>query len=400
MSEAGERHASWLELFFDLVVVVAVAQLAHRLEHPTWTDLGLFVVLYYAVWSVWTSLTLYTNVRGDKARTRSVLVGMFGIAVMAAAAPHVADNLPDAIGTHDAWFISAFIVCRAVASRAIQVSGAIVTGWPAAQLGVGLAPWILSFWADDPAWRYGLWGLGVVLDVVITISQARRPDQLVNAMRGQALRQQERFSRRGRTPTFAMPSPATLHSAHLGERLGLFVIIVLGEAVMGVVIATSAITDWDTTIGLAALAGFGLIVTLWWLTLQYGLSAVPQASESGLKPILILPAHFLMTAAITAVAAGLAVTAEHTATVVPTGIRWLLCAGLALYFAVSAGIGIASKVAKRWILLWALPTVAAPLLVGLFGARLAGWGLIALLLLVALWRVVYRPPVEGVSPAS
>ena len=27
----GERHASWLELFFDLVFVVAVAQLAHVL---------------------------------------------------------------------------------------------------------------------------------------------------------------------------------------------------------------------------------------------------------------------------------------------------------------------------------------------------------------------------------
>ncbi|WP_347701732.1 low temperature requirement protein A [Nonomuraea sp. B12E4] len=35
MSGAEARHASWLELFFDLVVVVAVAQLAHRLEQCT-----------------------------------------------------------------------------------------------------------------------------------------------------------------------------------------------------------------------------------------------------------------------------------------------------------------------------------------------------------------------------
>jgi low temperature requirement protein LtrA len=26
----GERHASWLELFFDLMIVVAIAQLAHH----------------------------------------------------------------------------------------------------------------------------------------------------------------------------------------------------------------------------------------------------------------------------------------------------------------------------------------------------------------------------------
>jgi low temperature requirement protein LtrA len=56
---AAERHASWLELFFDLVVVVAVAQLAHQLEgEPDLRDAGLFVVLFYAVWSVWTSFTL------------------------------------------------------------------------------------------------------------------------------------------------------------------------------------------------------------------------------------------------------------------------------------------------------------------------------------------------------
>jgi len=34
---AGERHASWLELFFDLVLVVAIAQLAHLfVHHPDW----------------------------------------------------------------------------------------------------------------------------------------------------------------------------------------------------------------------------------------------------------------------------------------------------------------------------------------------------------------------------
>ncbi|MBN6057430.1 low temperature requirement protein A, partial [Nonomuraea sp. RK-328] len=54
VNEAGERHASWLELFFDLVVLVAVARLAHRLQHPTWAN-GLGVVallLLVALWRV------------------------------------------------------------------------------------------------------------------------------------------------------------------------------------------------------------------------------------------------------------------------------------------------------------------------------------------------------------
>ncbi|MFI9591854.1 hypothetical protein [Nonomuraea sp. NPDC052265] len=39
-------------MFFDLVVVVAVAQLVHRLQHPTWENVALFGVLYYAVMQV------------------------------------------------------------------------------------------------------------------------------------------------------------------------------------------------------------------------------------------------------------------------------------------------------------------------------------------------------------
>lgn len=31
-STQEERHATWLELFFDLVFVVAIAQLAHKLN--------------------------------------------------------------------------------------------------------------------------------------------------------------------------------------------------------------------------------------------------------------------------------------------------------------------------------------------------------------------------------
>src|ERR1041384_1797741 len=88
-------------------------------------------------------------------------------------------------------------------------------------------------------------------------------------------RELRRAARGGKTlgaGSLGAPKVAVLDPAHLGERLGLFVIIVLGEAVMQVVIASSGLS-WDWPLGLAAVAGFGLIVSLWWLTLQYGLSA-------------------------------------------------------------------------------------------------------------------------------
>ncbi|MFI7688346.1 low temperature requirement protein A [Nonomuraea sp. NPDC049655] len=402
MTEAGERHASWLELFFDLVVVVAVAQLAHRLQHPTWTNVVLFVVLYYAVWSVWTSLTLYSNVRAGKTRVPSMLVGMFGIAVMAAAAPDVAHEIDKAAGTHDGWFIAAYIVCRISASRSIQHAGTVMTAWPAAQLGAGLFPWVASIWADGST-RYGLWALGILLDVVFSVVNSRRPERFLAEMRGQAHRLAEREERRVRAGRPARPLPrpaaAVLDPAHLGERLGLFVIIVLGEAVMQVVVSASG-HSWGPELAVAAAAGFGLIVALWWLTFQYGLTTVPGAAERGLPPYVALPAHFAMTAGVTATAAGLGVVAAQPAQSLHHGAGWVLGGGLALYFAASAVLGVALRAGWRWIWGWAVPTALAPLGVAALSGLVPGYVSVTLLLAVALWRLVYRPGRTGSEHAD
>ena len=46
-----ERRATWLELFFDLVFVVAIAQLAHNLQSDfTVTGLLKFAILFVPVW--------------------------------------------------------------------------------------------------------------------------------------------------------------------------------------------------------------------------------------------------------------------------------------------------------------------------------------------------------------
>ncbi|MFG1695378.1 low temperature requirement protein A [Nonomuraea sp. NPDC049309] len=397
MSQPGERHASWLELFFDLVVVVAVVQLAHRLAHPTWAGVALFVLLYYAVWNAWTSLTLYSNVRGESAGVRNMLVGMAGIAVMAAAAPDVAHEMPGG-GTHDVWFIAAYIIARISASRSLQRAGTVLTAWPAAQLGAGLTPWIVSFWVEGTG-RYVLWALGVVLDLAFSILSGRSPERLLAEVSARARRAEARMLRRAaarrggtaeaRPRPVPQVAPAVLELAHLGERLGLFVIIVLGEAVMQVVLASSGRT-WEPELGLAALAGFGLICSLWWLTLQYGLSAVPGATESGLKPYVALPAHFVMTAGITATAAGLGAVAAAPAEHLHGGVGWVLGGGLALYFAASMAMGLAMRAERRWIWGWAVPSVLAALIVAGVSALLPGWLVVALLLVPALWLVGYR----------
>ncbi|MEV0202744.1 low temperature requirement protein A [Nonomuraea sp. NPDC050691] len=184
-------------------------------------------------------MTLYANVRAEQTHTRSMLIGMFGIAVMAAAAPDVAHEIAG-VGTHDGWFIAAYIACRISVSKSLQAAGTVMTAWPAAQLGAGLAPWFVSTWLEPPG-RYVMWGLGVVLDVAFSVLQSRRPERFVDEMRKQAERLEQRERRR----------PA------------------VGR------------------------------------TKRRVRTAVPGAGERGLKPYIALPAHFAMTAGITATAAPL-----------------------------------------------------------------------------------------------
>jgi low temperature requirement protein LtrA len=68
---SDERHASWNELFFDLVLVAGGLQLSHLLhERPTAADLGLYVLLHLAFWIAWVCFTVYGNVSRGVARGR------------------------------------------------------------------------------------------------------------------------------------------------------------------------------------------------------------------------------------------------------------------------------------------------------------------------------------------
>src|SRR5207237_8449555 len=54
LGEEGERHASWLELFFDLVFVVAITELSQYLvsEHSAGGFVR-FTALFVPVWVAW-----------------------------------------------------------------------------------------------------------------------------------------------------------------------------------------------------------------------------------------------------------------------------------------------------------------------------------------------------------
>jgi hypothetical protein len=62
---------------------------------------------------------------------------------------------------------------------------------------------------------------------------------------------------------------------------------------------------------------------------------------------------------------------------------------VASYFTVSLALAVANRTRWRWVLGWGLPTAALPLVIAGFGGAVPGWGVVVVLMLVALWRVSY-----------
>src|SRR2546423_753498 len=115
LAEAGpgaggeERHASWLELFFDLVFVVAIAELAQQLVHDhSLGGFAIFAGLFLPVFIAWQGFTFYA----DRFDTDDVLFRAVMLAAMLAIAA-LAVQIPDvAAGRHDAGFVVAHVTLR------------------------------------------------------------------------------------------------------------------------------------------------------------------------------------------------------------------------------------------------------------------------------------------------
>ena len=81
-----DRRVTFLELFYDLVYVVLIAELAHALSYQVdAAAVGKFAVLFFIVWWAWLNGTLYHELHGNNdIRTRVfTFLQMFAVAAMA-----------------------------------------------------------------------------------------------------------------------------------------------------------------------------------------------------------------------------------------------------------------------------------------------------------------------------
>ena len=384
----AERPATieWLELFFDLVVVAAVAVLTEGLrEEPTWGGLGLFALLYAGIWFGWVAIVLYANVARAATRMATVIVAMFLVAVMAATAPIHFEHRANS-------FAIAFVLLRLLASRSARRTGRILEGWPLLEFGGATLPWIVACWFDAPA-KYWIWALGLGLDLVFVLLRGGSiaPDQLEQVQR-RLDSAGRRGAGRGRGPApeseRVQVSVVGVEREHLEERLGLFVIIVLGEVVSQLVIS-AATHDWEPSFARIAVVAFVVLVGLWWLTFSYGFVGAPHSRLAQLPPRFGLPMHLLTTMGIVGLAAGIGEMTSESHEHLGTGLRWIACAGLTLYYLVMAVGGVTGGAPRRWLFAWALPCAVVPVAVAWFGAELPSPALLAVLLATIVWMGVY-----------
>src|SRR5919108_4958582 len=83
---AEERRVTFLELFYDLVYVVIIAELSHALAgNISLTAIGIFVFLFIIVWWAWFNGAIYHDLHGNNdIRTRVfTFLQMLTVAAMA-----------------------------------------------------------------------------------------------------------------------------------------------------------------------------------------------------------------------------------------------------------------------------------------------------------------------------
>lgn len=336
------RRVHWLELFFDLVIVAYIGQIAHSMHgDPSLMDAVAFVGFLAAAWWAWVNATLTMNLFGARVTAfiwASVTIAMLAIGVMAAA-------VPDALGDRAAAF--------AIGNALIRVTWAVPwfmhrrkigAPWWRTILYSGLPAllWLVSI-VVAPPWQYALWAVAVAIEVV-----------LLSFLNGQQVLLREAFD-----------------VSHLAERVSLLVVIVFGESILTIIAELDA--HWASPAGVAAVLGFAAVSMLAWIYFSYATTSIERGLRSlqlrgsigGLRDtVMYLP--FLLVAGVTLFASALGTAVAEAGHLLPLGAAIALSAGISLFFVASTAEALRYGAPWRGIAAWGPAGILLP------------WGLVLL----------------------
>lgn len=360
--QEGKRAATWLELFYDLAFVVAVAVLSGRLFGDiTWAGMASYFAYFALVWWLWASHTFYADrYDTDDLVYRLLAAGqMVSIVVIAASMEGESlSTLAFAIGYALARALLVVMYYRAY--RYVPETRELVRGY---LIGFGTATviWAVAIVVPEGA-RFVLWAVALAIDLatpyVMRREQAKVP----------------------------------LDVSHLPERFGLFTILVLGESIAAVVAGLTHVS-WSFTSTVSAAVAIGVATGFWWLYFDNARGQVVRRSATvrrTWRPTGWIYTHLPLAASLAALAVAMERALEEAGHgAMPGPDRWLLigaaCVALASMALIqhtssgepedirSRGITLNRLLGIPFLLLLGLLTTPGPqfLLIGLFGIVLA-----------------------------
>jgi low temperature requirement protein LtrA len=273
-ADPAERHASWLELFFDLVFVLAVAQVAQVLIKNT--DLSGFLkylVLFVPVWWSWVGFTFYAD-RFEGEETAYRVLTFAAMLAVAALSLTLEGAFTDS-GDFPLVITYALVSLVLIALYARSAYHIPLARGLSAQFIIGLGIALLMFvgsLALEPPVRYYVWAAALVIELTIPFQNLR--------------------------VTRSIP----YDYSHIPERFGLFTIIVLGEAVLATAMGASAV-NWSPANILMASIGFAMAACIWWINFDFVDDNAIRTRE--LVPRFVyLYGHFFIVASIVALGVG------------------------------------------------------------------------------------------------
>ena len=351
------RHASWLELFFDLVFVGFVGQLAVRLHgNPSAGDFAAFVLLFFPAWWLWIDVLLTANLFGRRASGAMWVVMipiMFAVGVMAAA---VSTDFPDrawAFGLANACARLLILPVWLVAARKKKLD------WrrPAVYNGLTAVLWGVSAALPVP-YVYFVWVVAMAIELALSYGVARRADRLGGG----------------------------IDIEHMAERIGLFVVIVFGESILTLIVVASA--HWTIPSAVTTLFGFAVVALLAWSFFTYGAELAERSwrelnargDVAALRDTATYLPFFLVIGVVS-MAAGLGTAVADPTMPLPLGAAVALCGGVSLFYATNGTVSLRYGQKVGRVLAWSVPGVAGPLVL------IAVSGLISALALVAVLAV-------------
>ena len=301
----GERVTP-LELFFDLVFVLALTQCtALMYHHPTWEGLAQGMLVLGVLWWSWTGYAWLTSVVDPEegAVRIAMFAAMASLLLVAICVPEAFDSLALEFALAYGAVRAAHIALFILASRNDPALRRSTVGLAAGTaVGVGL---LLAASLFDGLAQAAVWSLALLLDMA--------------------------------EPFFFGSEGWKLVPGHFAERHGLIIIIALGESI--VAIGAGAEASLTAGIAAAAVLGVTLAAALWWtyfdvvaLVSARRLARAPEGRERNeLARDSYSYLHFPMVAGIVLAALGMKKTLGAVSEPLDVELAFALLGGVAFY---------------------------------------------------------------------